>query len=102
MFYGERYIWLAMDGTVLGSPPSFGGTLAYADFLDTRLIYCNQKPDNEIFECDDYTLGSDKPSQRFGFMGLADSVYGYMSSTHAYAVTRDNVIYKIDLNIPEP
>jgi peptide/nickel transport system permease protein len=102
MFYFTQYVWLAMDGTVLGSPPSFGGTLAYADYLNTRLIYCSQTQGDEIFYCDVYTAGSDEPSQTVRFTGLLKTVYGFLGPTHAYAVTEDNIIYKINVNLPPP
>jgi hypothetical protein len=102
LHYGEWYIWLALDGTVLGSPPTADGILFYFDFLNTRITFCDQEPGDAVFICDVYTTASDEPSENFSFIGIPDTEYGGFVHGETYAITNDNILYKIDVTLPSP
>ncbi len=100
MYYAESIVWLDKEGNVLGTPPTYGGSIVSLDFTGTRVTFCFQVPHTDQLECDSYAPGSDRPSWEANFKAMPNTTWGFVNEGNIYAVTQEDIVYKLEVSLP--
>ena len=101
LYFGDRLVWLTLDGEILNSLQGIdGGGLAWWDFDNTRLFLCSQPIRSDQLDCRMYNTESVEPAWQASYTGLPDTEWGLIFPDALYAVTRDGVVYKVAIQLP--
>jgi ABC-type dipeptide/oligopeptide/nickel transport system permease subunit len=100
LYYGERMVWLTLDGEILNSLEEIQGRLGWWDFANTRLFACDQPIRSAQLDCRMYNADSAAPAWQASYTGLPDTEWGFIFPDALYAVTREDVFYKVEVQLP--
>jgi ABC-type dipeptide/oligopeptide/nickel transport system permease subunit len=95
-------IWLNLEGEVLGAHriPLTSRTIFWRDYRNTQVTVCNAEMGTDKLNCMVLEAGTDRPIWEATIEGIPDYSWGFLAPEGIFAITRDNVIYKVDIELP--
>ncbi|OGO40987.1 MAG: hypothetical protein A2W36_03240 [Chloroflexi bacterium RBG_16_58_14] len=102
LYYGSKLIWLDMDGNVFNTIPLENSSIQRWDEENTRYYACEQPIRSEQLTCKMYTVDSNGPVWEMTITGLPDTQWGWITEEGLTAITKENVVYRLKVDWPEP